>query len=134
MTNMNQLNQFVRNPLLASVAVRKGLSYKTLEITATLLNRTPAQVADVIGVPSSTLARRRLAKRLSAEESDRLYRLLRVADLASEVLGSQERANAWLNGSKLALSNAVPLELLDTDAGATAVETLLHQISEGLFV
>ncbi len=134
MSNATQLNQFVRNPLAASAAVRKGLSYKTLEMTATLLNRTPAQVADVIGLPSSTLARRRLAKRLSAEESDRLYRLLRVADLATEVLGSQERANTWLTGSKLALNDAVPLELLDTDAGAIAVETLLHQISEGLFV
>jgi putative toxin-antitoxin system antitoxin component (TIGR02293 family) len=51
---------------------------------------------------------------------------------AEEVLGSRERAGAWLRGPVRALGEARPLELLDTDLGAQQVEQVLGRIEHGV--
>ena len=59
------------------------------------------------------------------EESDRLFRLGRIATLAEDVLGSRDKAAAWLHADNRALGGATPLSELDTDLGAEEVESVL---------
>jgi putative toxin-antitoxin system antitoxin component (TIGR02293 family) len=79
------------------------------------------------------LARRKDKRTLNPVESDRLYRLARVALMAIEVLGSHEKAKQWLERPNRALGGETPLSLLDTDIGARQVEAVLGRIEHGVF-
>jgi putative toxin-antitoxin system antitoxin component (TIGR02293 family) len=112
---------------------RTGLPYAALETIATRFEIPQETLVRVLHLPPRTLARRKKARRLSADESDRLLRLARVAARAEEVLGSRERAGAWLRGTVRALGQVRPLDLLDTDLGAQQVERILGRIEHGVY-
>lgn len=113
--------------------LRSGLPYSALEAVATGFEIAPADLVAVLRVPPRTLARRKREKRLHADESDRLFRLGRIAALAQEVLGSREKATRWLHRPNAALGSAVPLRQLDTDVGARQVEDVLLRIAHGVY-
>jgi putative toxin-antitoxin system antitoxin component (TIGR02293 family) len=87
----------------------------------------------LLRVPPRTLARRKRARRFQADESDRLFRIGRIAAQAEQVLGSREKASAWLRQPNRALGGAVPLRQLDTDLGAREVEDVLLRIAHGVY-
>jgi putative toxin-antitoxin system antitoxin component (TIGR02293 family) len=113
-------------------ALRRGLPYAALEAVASEFRITQEDLRSVLHLPARTLARRKKEKRLRADESDRLFRLGRLAALAQEVLGSREKAAGWLHRPNRALGNVVPLRQLDTDLGARQVEDLLLRIAHGV--
>lgn len=87
----------------------------------------------MVGLPARTLARRKKERRLRADESDRLLRLARVAAVAEDVLGAQDKAGRWLQKPNRALGGIAPLDLLDTDLGAEEVVTVLGRIEHGVY-
>ena len=83
-------------------------------------------------IPASTFARKvREGRKLSREEADQVARLLRVKGYAREVFEEAEVAQTWLSEANPALGNRVPAELLLTDEGTRAVETVLRRIDYG---
>jgi putative toxin-antitoxin system antitoxin component (TIGR02293 family) len=111
---------------------RAGLPFATLEAIASRFEIAQDVLVRILHLPARTLARRKKSRRLSADESDRLLRLARVVARAEEVLGSSERAGAWLRGPVRALGGVRPLDLLDTDLGAQQVEQVLGRIEHGV--
>jgi putative toxin-antitoxin system antitoxin component (TIGR02293 family) len=82
--------------------------------------------------PRRTLARRKSSKqRLTRGESDAAWRLAHVLATACYVLKDAGAAIGWLNRPKAALSNNVPIDLLDTSIGALGVERLLRRLESG---
>jgi len=112
--------------------VRTGLPYQSLESIRDRLNLSLPEAAIVLHVPLRTLARRRHGRKLDADESDRLYRLARIAGQAVAVLGTEEKAATWLRRANRALNGEVPLGLLDTDLGARQIEDVLGRIEHGV--
>jgi putative toxin-antitoxin system antitoxin component (TIGR02293 family) len=87
-----------------------------------------------IVAPRRTLARRRdKNEQLSPIETDRVLRLQRVVEEAERVFGDPAKAHRWLREPSRALDKAVPLELLETEAGARIVENELGVIDHGMF-
>ena len=113
--------------------VREGLPYAVLEAVIRRVALSQDDVAHVLDLPPRTLARRKAEQRLRADESDRLFRLGRIATLAEDVLGSQEKSVRWLHAPNRALGNQVPLRRLDTDLGARQVEDVLLRIAHGVY-
>ena len=90
---------------------------------------------DAAVIPLRTLQHRRSRReKLTVEESDRVFRVIRVLSLAECVYGSRERALAWLRAPHVQLDLRAPVSLLNTDTGSRIVEELLVQIDEGMFV
>ncbi len=87
---------------------------------------------DRIILPRRTLSNRRKTGRLTAEQSDRLVRVVRLLALSAETFGNREKAARWLRRPTSALGGEQPLDLLDTDEGARAVENLLGRIAHGI--
>jgi len=112
--------------------VRTGLPYRSLESIRERLNLSLLEAAVVLHVPLRTLARRRQERKLDADESDRLYRLARIAAQAVSVLGSDEKAATWLRRPNRALNGEAPLALIDTDLGARQIEDVLGRIEHGV--
>jgi putative toxin-antitoxin system antitoxin component (TIGR02293 family) len=83
-------------------------------------------------IPASTFARKvRERRKLSREEADQVARLLRIKGYAREVFEDTGVAETWLSEANPALGNRVPAELLLTDEGTRAVETVLRRIDYG---
>lgn len=114
-------------------AVRKGLPFSAFEAVSKHLEISPQHVTAVLGIPPRTVARRKAARHLSPQESDRLYRLARAISQAVEVLGTIDKARVWLKTQNRALGSEVPLDLLDTDIGARQVEEVLLRLNYGIF-
>ena len=111
--------------------IRQGLPIEAVDyllkqqwISATELDR--------IILSRKTLSHRRRLGHLTADQSDRLLRLVRILALAKETFGHRDKAMQWLRRSNRVLGEEAPLELLDTDIGARQVETLLGRIAHGI--
>jgi putative toxin-antitoxin system antitoxin component (TIGR02293 family) len=114
------------------VRLREGLPFASLTAVASGFAIEPAELTRILHLPARTLARRKKATRLRADESDRLFRLGRIAALAEETLGNREKAGRWLHAPNVALGGRAPLTLLDTDPGARQVEDVLLRIAHGV--
>jgi putative toxin-antitoxin system antitoxin component (TIGR02293 family) len=112
--------------------IRQGLPYRSLESLRQRLRLSIPEAADVLHMPARTMARRRQARKLDPVESDRLYRIARVAGQAVSVFGTEEKATIWLQRPNRALGGERPIRLLDTDVGARQVEDVLGRIEHGI--
>lgn len=70
-------------------------------------------------------------KRLTPEESDRLYLYAHITAMAESIFGSEEKAMQWLSKPKDRFSGKSPLSKLATTQGASQVEEMLIQLAEG---
>lgn len=130
------LRRDVRSELELVEVVRAGLPAGALDYFLSQVRDWIASQAEIYQVVGSarTLQRKRTQQApLSLEESDRLARLARIVVRAEEALGNDEKAHHWLSVPNRALGGQRPLSLLDSDAGATAVERVLGRIEHGVF-
>lgn len=114
-------------------ALKEGLPYGSLEAVAKKFAIARGELSAALHLPPRTIARRKKAATLLADESDRLFRLARIAAETARILGSEEKAARWLHETNRALGNETPLSLLDTEIGARRVEDLLGRIEHGVF-
>ena len=112
--------------------VKAGLPFSSLESVRERLRLSVPEAASVLQMPARTLARRRSSRKLAADESDRLYRLARIAAQAFGVFGTDDKASTWLQRPNRALNNEPPIHLLDTDVGTRQVEDMLGRIAHGV--
>ena len=69
---------------------------------------------------------------MTAQQSDRLARVVRVVASAEEAIGDGAKAARWLRKPSRALQERRPLDLLSSDVGAHLVEQELGRIEHGL--
>ena len=112
--------------------IKDGLPFSALESVRERLHLSVPETAAVLQMPARTFARRRSSRKLAADESDRLYRLARIAAQAVGVFGTEEKASTWLRRPNRALNNELPLRLLDTDLGTRQIEDILGRITHGV--
>jgi len=79
------------------------------------------------------LQRRKAAGRLSPDESDKVMRLQRLLEHATNAFGDVEKARAWLKHPQYGLGGAVPLDYAETEVGAREVDDLLGRIDYGVY-
>lgn len=114
-------------------AVRRGLPTALVDRLVRAGFLTTADIERLV-LPRRTLAHRReQGETLSPAESDRLARVLRILALAEDTFQNAGKAHRWLRTTNRELDGRVPLDLLDTDAGARSVETVLGRISYGVY-
>lgn len=123
----------VRNAEDLKKWIREGLPYTSLEAVMERFGLKREEVSWALDLPLRTLARRKQERRLSPGESDRLFRVVRIAVQAADVLGGREEASQWLHAPNRALGGQTPLELLDTDLGSRQVEDVLGRIEHGVY-
>ncbi len=117
----------------AAHRVEEGLAPAALDELQEALDLSSRELADLLLLSPRTLTRRRKAgERLPPDESERTYRLARLAELAARTLGGPEPARAWMREPNFALGDARPLDLARTEPGARLVERLLAHIQHGI--
>jgi len=119
---------------LASAAerIRAGLPGASLRTLQEWLGLSAAALGEVLSIPPRTMARRAGAARLPRDESERVYRLGRLAAIAADVLGDPQRASHWFREPNFALGDRTPLDMASTEPGAQLVERTLRHIEHGI--
>ena len=130
------LKREVESEIDLADAVREGLPAGALDHVLERARSWAGSLAPVYRVVGTqrTLERKRgvAGAVLKPAESDRLARLARLVVRAEEAFGNADKAHRWLMKPSRALGGAVPFELLDSDAGAVAVERELGRIEHGI--
>lgn len=114
-------------------AVKSGLPVERFDRLKELLNLPVEELLRIIGISTSTLARRRKQHTFKTQESDRLARLAQLLEHTIDTLGNVDRARDWFKSPKKALSGHSPLEYSDTEQGAREIEKLLIRLDHGVF-
>lgn len=112
-------------------AIREGFPPVVVRKVMDSAGLTLKELAASLDLSPRSLQRRRERGRLASYESDRLYRLARIVALAKHHIGNGEAAARWLKRPNRALGGRSPLELVDTEPGARAVEDVLGRIAYG---
>ena len=113
---------------------RQGFPVGVIDRLVEKLGVSQRELLRTIALSSATLTRRRAKnKRLSSQESDRVYRIA-AAYLAALRLfeGDEEAARRWFREPAKALGGNTPLEHLDTEAGADEVQDLIGRLEHGI--
>jgi putative toxin-antitoxin system antitoxin component (TIGR02293 family) len=99
------------------------------------LKATSPSLMKALGISQRTLQRRREtpAKKLTPDQSGRTWKFAEVLSKATQVFGSQQRAEEWLNKPALGLDRKRPIDLLTTPAGTELVETYLTRLEYGVY-
>jgi putative toxin-antitoxin system antitoxin component (TIGR02293 family) len=113
--------------------IERGFKYAEFEKLQKRLGLSQEQMAKAVGINPRTLTRRKNAGRLTSEESERVLRICRLFDLATELFaGKQDAAADWLTTPKMALADRSPLDFADTEIGAREVESFIGRIRYGV--
>ena len=111
-----------------------GFDIKVLSRTASFLSVSNEIIANAIRLAPTTFARRKKYGRLNPDESDRAFRLIKVADRAIDLFeGDVSEAMKWMNKPAIALDNKKPIEMLGTSAETIAVLKLIDRIEYGVY-
>jgi len=115
--------------------VLRGYPFAAFESVLKEIDLPQKQLSVILGMTESTLARRKRDHQpLTAIESDRLYRVARIAALAFEVFGDENNARIWMKRPNAVLDGDIPLALLETEIGASQVEDELQRILYGIYI
>jgi putative toxin-antitoxin system antitoxin component (TIGR02293 family) len=114
--------------------VTRGFPYDALTAFETNSGVSLPSLAEMIGIPERTLARRKSAGRLAPQESERLLRLSFLFDKSVELFeGDVASAVQWLATPQRTLESKTPLQYARTEIGAREVENLIGRLEHGVF-
>lgn len=114
--------------------VRRGFPIDALKNLVGAVGVTQKEVASVVGIPATTLGRRRKNGRLTPLESDHVVRVARLAVMARTMMaGDADAARRWLTAPHRLLGNETPLGRASTETGGREVEQLIGQLRHGVF-
>ena len=114
-------------------SIRQGLRFRELEALQKNIEMPLEQLAGKLAISRSTLQRRKVAGRLSPDESDKVVRFSRLLEHAEKVFGSLDNARAWLKHPQRGLGGAIPLDYAETEIGAREVDNLIGRIDYSVY-
>jgi putative toxin-antitoxin system antitoxin component (TIGR02293 family) len=95
---------------------------------------TQTELAEYLGVPPRTLARRKEAGSLDEHESERMLRLAEIYQAALHLFDDDKTdAREWLLSPVRGLNNKRPIDYARTDYGAREVRNLIGRLEHGVF-
>ncbi|HEY9179133.1 MAG TPA: antitoxin Xre/MbcA/ParS toxin-binding domain-containing protein [Candidatus Baltobacteraceae bacterium] len=122
------------NPRELSDEVRRGLPASTIGALRDV-GYAIDEIARITANSARTIQRylveKRRTEKLNLATSDRVVRLAAMTLLATRLVGTQEKALAWLRASNRYLGGVTPLEMLETEVGTQAVVQSLYSIAYG---
>ena len=125
-------------PLDAHEMIRQGFPGSALTSlceNVSLFQRSESPF-EALGISYRTFQRRKaeaVPKTLSSEVSGRAWKLAEVVAKATQLFGSQEEAEQWLDRPAVGLNQKRPIELLTTTAGTELVEQYLERMEFGVY-
>ena len=113
--------------------INEGLEGRVAGLITDWAKITQNDLRKMSGIPSTTF-NRSVKARFSADQSERLVRIIRVIDRAVELFeGDKAQAQKWLNEPNRALGWKVPADLMASETGAYEVMKLITRVEHGVY-
>ncbi|MGY4177645.1 putative toxin-antitoxin system antitoxin component (TIGR02293 family) [Bradyrhizobium sp. USDA 4518] len=127
----------ITSPLDAHELLVNGLPGSALDhlVDGLLVIHKTDSLVKAVGMSLRTFQRRKDApdKPLSQEQSGRTWKFAEILAKATDVFGSQEEAEQWLERPAIGLDQRRPIDLLATPAGIELVEQYLTRLAYGVY-
>ena len=131
------LGRSPKGPLAAHELIERGLpASAVISLLAKLTSMQRNPLLKALGMSERTVQRHKKeapVKWLSPDQSGRTWKFAEILAKATEVFGSQERAEKWLEQPAIGLEQRRPIDLLTTPAGTEIVETFLGRLEHGVY-
>ena len=116
----------------------RGLPVQSMQVFVSrlgIIGQTAPSLAKALGVSLRTVQRQNKSpeKRLSQEQSGRMWKFAEILAKATGVFGSQRDAEEWMERPATGLEQRRPIDLLETPAGAELVENFLERLEYGVY-
>ena len=114
--------------------VQQGIPMSQLNnVLCSFAHLTEKEILHVLGVSKRTVQRHRLGV-LRPTSSGVLLDLIAVVQMATDVLGDRDAADAWLQQRSIAFEGRRPVDLLSTRQGTALVKDHLIRMDYGVYV
>jgi len=131
------LRATVKSPLDAHEVILRGIPSQSLIylLDGLVVLQAATSLEKAVGMSPRTLQRRKesASKPLSQEQSGRTWKFAEILAKATDVLGTQEEAEKWLDRPAIGLDRRRPIDLLATPAGVELVEDHLTRMAYGVY-
>ena len=127
----------LKTPLDAHQMLLEGLPGQALNhlVDHLVFLKRSTSLEKAVGMSLRTFQRRKdaPAEPLGLEQSGRTWKFAEILARATEVFGSQEDAEHWLDRPAMGLNQHRPIDLLATPAGLEMVEDFLTRLEYGVY-
>ncbi len=113
--------------------IKEGLPTTSFEKLREEFGVTAAELAKTLNINMRTLSRRKQTARLDVDESERVYRLARLFQIALNLFEDAGLVKRWFAAPKEIYGGLTPLNYADTEPGAQEVEKQLRRLEHGVF-
>lgn len=115
-------------------AVATGLSWSAVKKFLDATGLTQQELANYLGIPERTFARRREAGAFDRRESEQLLRLAEIWEAALGLFdGDAARTHSWLTSKRrLSLGGARAIDYAKNEFGAREVRALIGRLEDGV--
>jgi putative toxin-antitoxin system antitoxin component (TIGR02293 family) len=114
--------------------LQAGLSWSRVSRFRSESGFSAQQVAEFLGLPERTFARRRSSGAFLRDESERMLRLMEIHAAALQLFGGDANATRdWLTAPVRGLNHARPIDFAQSDYGAREVRNLIGRLEHGVF-
>lgn len=113
--------------------IKQGLPVSSFDTLRNEFEVPVPQLAKTLNINPRTLNRRRKSGRLNTDESERVYRLGRLFQIALNLFKDEGSVRQWFSVPKEIFGGETPLNYADTEPGAQEVEKQLRRIAHGVF-
>lgn len=113
--------------------IKEGLPTDSFEKLREEFGVTAAELAKTLNINMRTLSRRKQGGRLDVDESERVYRLARLFQIALNLFEDADLVRRWFVAPKEIYGGLTPLNYADTEPGAQEVEKQLRRLEHGVF-
>jgi putative toxin-antitoxin system antitoxin component (TIGR02293 family) len=122
------------NPAELIQQLERGFSFRALQTFESRSGLAMSRLAAAIGIPERTLARRRVSRRLTPDESERLLRISAIFEDAVDLFeGDVAAAAPSLIPPRNALRDRAPLSYAHPASAARGIENLIGRLEHGIF-
>lgn len=120
-----------RNDVISRI--KQGLPVESFDTLRQEFGVAVPQLAKTLNINPRTLNRRRQSGRFNTDESERVYRLARLFQIALNLFKEEGAVRQWFSVPKEIFGGETPLNYADTEPGAQEVEKQLRRIAHGVF-
>lgn len=114
--------------------VLNGLPFSALESFEKNSGLSFESIQKIVVLPARKRQKRKEQKKLSPFETERLVRLARLMELATELYeGNRQKAAQWLETPCRVFSGETPIDRAQTEMGARDVEQLIGRLEHGVY-
>jgi putative toxin-antitoxin system antitoxin component (TIGR02293 family) len=117
------------------IEIKKGYSIDKFEQLKDDLGVSKETLAKIASISLATMHRRKISSgRLTSDESEKIYRLKKLWEIAVDVLENRDTVKAWFSTPQIVFEGKTPLEYADTLPGSEEVERVLRRMEHGIIL